>query len=369
MEISYIANARIPTEKAHGAQIVNMCASFARAGHDVTLIVPRRFNSIKEDPFAYYGVSKNFSIQKIWTIDLVQLGRVGFHLQEMLFSFATLFCVLFKKNGAVYSRDELPLVLLSFFRKNILWEVHMPRYNFFAQILTARARKIVSISQGLKDFYTEKGVASEKILVAHDGVDLEKFDVIESKSKARSALGIDLEKSTVMYIGRIDRWKGVHVLLEATKILKEIKVVVVGEGNLSDELEEKYPNVMFLGSRPYRDLPTNQQAADVLVIPNSGKSEVSRLYTSPLKVFAHMMSGIPVVASDLPSLREILSEETAILVDPDSPQKLAMGIQEALKMGEDILLKTRNARKAAQQYSWERRAEHIIEFIECHEKN
>ncbi len=53
-KLIYIANARIPTEKAHGLQTMTMCEAFALKGFNLQLILPRRFNSIKEDPFKYY---------------------------------------------------------------------------------------------------------------------------------------------------------------------------------------------------------------------------------------------------------------------------------------------------------------------------
>ena len=62
MKIAYVANARIPTEKAHGLQIMEMCRAFARNGHEVTLVVPKRRNVIKEDPFLYYDIEPCFEI-------------------------------------------------------------------------------------------------------------------------------------------------------------------------------------------------------------------------------------------------------------------------------------------------------------------
>ena len=64
MKILYIANARMPTEKAHGIQIMKTCEAFAELGHEVELILPWRFNPIKEDIFEYYNVKKNFKIKK-----------------------------------------------------------------------------------------------------------------------------------------------------------------------------------------------------------------------------------------------------------------------------------------------------------------
>ena len=78
MKIIYIANARIPTEKAHGVQIMKMCQAFAKIGNKVTLVLPRRRNPIIADPFEYYVVSQSFNIIKLPTIDLVFLGKIGF---------------------------------------------------------------------------------------------------------------------------------------------------------------------------------------------------------------------------------------------------------------------------------------------------
>ena len=51
MKILYIANARIPTEKAHGIQIIKTCEAFVEFGHKVELVLPWRFNRIKENIF------------------------------------------------------------------------------------------------------------------------------------------------------------------------------------------------------------------------------------------------------------------------------------------------------------------------------
>jgi glycosyltransferase involved in cell wall biosynthesis len=71
----------------------------------------------------------------------------------------------------------------------------------------------------------------------------------------------------------------------------------------------------------------------------------------------------PIVASDLPSVREILNERNAVLVKPGEPEALAEGIERALK---DEELANRIAGKAyedVQEHSWERRAARILNFI------
>ncbi|MFC1731692.1 glycosyltransferase family 4 protein, partial [candidate division KSB1 bacterium] len=211
----------------------------------------------------------------------------------------------------------------------------------------------------LKDFYIEKGISKDKIIVAHDAVDLRDFDITVDKNDVRQKLGIPLDKPVAMYLGRLDPWKGVETLLETSLLLPEVTVVIAGEGSQFKEFKKKYPNVIFLGNTPYRDLPRNQRAADVLVVPNSGKSDVSRLYTSPLKVFAHMASGVPIVASDLPSLREVLNEENSTLVESDNPKALANGVKMALKLNKN----GKNALRDVMLYTWTRRVKDVVRFV------
>src|SRR4051812_5835845 len=72
MKIIYLANIRLPTEKAHGLQIVQMCEAFADTRANVTLIVPHRYNPMKlnADVWTHYGVTQNFEIQRVWCVDV-----------------------------------------------------------------------------------------------------------------------------------------------------------------------------------------------------------------------------------------------------------------------------------------------------------
>ena len=57
----YITNVRMPAEKAHGIQIAKMCEAFSDCGVDLELIVPRRRNVIKEDPYDFYGIKRKMT--------------------------------------------------------------------------------------------------------------------------------------------------------------------------------------------------------------------------------------------------------------------------------------------------------------------
>jgi len=122
-------------------------------------------------------------------------------------------------------------------------------------------------------------------------------------------------------------------------------------------------SVIVKAHEPSELIPAYLSAADVLVLPNEPVSEESIRYTSPIKLFEYMASGRPIVASDLPSIREILSEEIAVFVQPDNKEDLARGIAIALKdsvLGEKLASK---AREKVAQWTWQKRAENLRKII------
>lgn len=355
LRIGYLANIRLPTEKAHGVQIMKTCEAFARLGHEIELVVPLRATRITEDEFAYYGISTPFPVSRLPVWDTVIYGRIGFLLESLLFAHAARRFLRSKDFNLLYSRDEFILARMP---TPYVWESHTGAWNAAAQRVAHRAQHIITITQGLKDFYVAHGVSSDKISVVHDGVDLEQFSHPESKEASRRRLGLPSSAKIALYVGRLDGWKGSNTFLGAASLLPETLFVVIGgDAPHVTQLSERYPNVCFLGARPYKELANNMAAADVLVLPNTGTDEISVRFTSPLKLFAYMTSGIPIVASDLPSIREVVDETAAYLVPPDDAAALAHGISEALAGGNE---RAQVARSRVTEYSWKRRAERVI---------
>lgn len=98
-------------------------------------------------------------------------------------------------------------------------------------------------------------------------------------------------------------------------------------------------------------------------LPNH-REEISERFTSPLKLFEYMAAGKVIVASDLPSIREILDDQKAYLCPPASPRSLAEAIHSVYRDPALAESRTRAARLAARDYSWDSRAGTILEFLE-----
>jgi len=141
------------------------------------------------------------------------------------------------------------------------------------------------------------------------------------------------------------------------KIEKEIEFYK----NFSRELgiEDK---VLLLEKVDRPCLAIYQKACDLLLMPFPFTKHFA-YYMSPLKMFEYMASKRPIVASDLPSIREILSEKNAFIVKPDDPKDLAEGIENILNNKELSKKISEQAFLDVKRYTWGKRAERILKFI------
>jgi glycosyltransferase involved in cell wall biosynthesis len=372
MKIAYIVNARIPTEKAHGYQIMKVCEELSKAGASVRLIAPQRRNAIASDPFEYYSLKPLFSLERARSFDALAFERIfgakiSFILQKASFLRA-LSKMPIGKDEIVFTRD--PEVAWFYSRKGyrVAYNAHRfpeTKADLFLKLIR-RVEKIVCNSKGTAEEFAKRGFMN--ILSLRNGVDPEAFqEVTESKAELRKKLFLSHGR-LALYAGHLYPWKGVDTVVETAALLSDVNFVAVGG---TQEDIEKYKrivesrgltNIQFIGYKEKGEMPRYLKAADVLLLPNIPSTKESQFYTSPIKMFEYMASGNPIVASDLPSLREVLTEKNSILVAPGNAAALSSGISEALdplrgeRLGE-------TAQKDVLEYSWSTHAKKLLEFL------
>lgn len=327
MRIIYLAFIRLPTEKAHGVQITKTVEALAASGAEVSLVVPGRKTAIQEDAFSYYGVQRNFALTFLKIPDLVQFGKVGFLVSLLFFSERAAWQKAFWAADIVYSRDAVILFQYLLLGRRLVYEAHTAP-TIISTIVARLAYRVVVISEGLKKAYIERGISSQRIVVAEDASGLD-FSKPPSQEIARREYGIPNTGRVALYVGRIDAEKGAETYAAASAFVDpNTHIVLVGDGPLKAKLQKKYSKVHFISQTKYEDLPRVLPAADVLVAPNSAHTKDASLYTSPLKLYAYLGAKKPIVASRVPALVSILKDEGSYF-EPDSPASLARAIDTA----------------------------------------
>ena len=382
MRLLYLADIRFPMERANGIQTIETCHALARRGIEVELVVRRSDARSDAECLAFFDLAPhpNLQIRRV-----ASRGRLVFLAHAL--------GALLSEWDVVYTRDLLVADLARRISKApVVYEAHTVAAVFAAERsemyvagpadtvhagtrkapsasklarLDRRERRVctrvsglVTITHALLASLQERHGTLAPSLVAPDGC-----RVPESMPAAPAPSG----RALIYYIGQLYPWKGVDVLVHAMQHV-DAELVVVGGlppepdldrlRRLAGELSIA-DRVHFRGFVPPAELDAERLKASIFAVPNLD-STTARLYTSPLKLFEAMASGRPIVASDLPSIREVLThEDNALLVPPGDAKALAATIERLLG---DASLRARLAKHAfehAKNYSWEARADRI----------
>lgn len=363
--------------------IMRVLEGFAREKFDVELWVPRRYNTpelVHMDPFDYHLIERNFKIKKLPVIDLMPFfaGKFGFLL--MLGSFiVSVFLKMFfmrRRGDTVFYffdlRDAFTAHSLS---NKTFCEIHMYYRSSLDTINRRgfkRVRGVIAATNPLRtEIMRDYAVSREKILYAPCGVNFERFGIDTSQVEARTTLGLPQDVKIILYVGHLFPVKGVDVLFDAHQFLNEKEIIYFVGGTDEDIERFKHTwrdagspkNIVIVGRKSHGDIPLWLRAADILSIPNTAKEAAGAIESSPSKLIEYMASGRPIVASDVPGIRDVLSEEMGYFVEPDSAKAIADMVREVFASPGDAELRAIRAREAAKKLSWSGRAKSITAFM------
>jgi glycosyltransferase involved in cell wall biosynthesis len=377
------ADVRFPLERANGIQTMETCAALARRGHVVRLLVRPDTAVPARDPFEYYGVepTRGLSVERVTVAGPSAARRVASLAQALSkalagsgdvvltrdLGFASLFLRTRGSRSAslVYeSHGFAPTV--SEARPSMLTGAAAPSRAKQRRLLRREQRVwqtaegYATITQALADELVERFGPRRGLAVVPDGARLR-----PGRSWSFPAPG---QVPVVAYSGHLYPWKGVDLMIDALARLPGVRGLVVGghpaepdAARLRARAEHLglTARIEFAGMVAPHEVPARLEAADVLVLPNP-ETPVSARYTSPLKLFEYLALGRPIVASDLPAFREVLTDrDDALLFQPGSADALAGAVRELL--GQPALAErvAARARLRADDYSWDRRAERL----------
>ena len=175
------------------------------------------------------------------------------------------------------------------------------------------------------------GVNSGTIRIIPNYVDIQRFKPLTESR----------EPNRLCYVGRLEKGKNVHALLDAISGL-DVKLTVIGGGNLQKELmakaQEKRLNADFLGNVPHHKLPAYLNQASLFIQP-------SFIEHHPKSLLEAMACGLPVIGTDVPGIKEIIHHRETGYLCATSPEAMREAIRHVLSDGKLCDQMGKNARR------------------------
>jgi len=215
----------------------------------------------------------------------------------------------------------------------------------------SKADTVFCASKALASRLKDAGVPESKLAVNYNGVNAQLFYPTESHSDEKS----------IIFVGSLIPTKGVNELVEAfidlQKEIPDVKLDIIGEGPLKKLLHEKAQqyqlNICIHGSIPLEQVAEKVRMSSLLVLPSYREGVPNVL----LEAFA---SGIPVVATNVGGIPEVVNESVGILVEPQNVKQLKSAMIDAVNktwIKEDILLH-------ASQFNWDKNVHYVLDKME-----
>lgn len=368
MKILYLSRAKVPSRSANSLNVMKMCEAFSLNGHDVTLFVPRRSRSEAsvEDPFAFYGVAPCFALKRF----------PGKKKPRALLRPTTVvsWWIRLRRPDLLFGRDHSLRYDLDEFGIPVVIDAHKlvddpdNRRRIPKLLRSGLLKRLVTTTDAsAEDYVREYGIPRERILVARNAADEPgEVEALDLPPPARLRVG---------YIGHLYPGKGMERIAEMAPRCPWASFHVVGgtEADLAYWQRETKgcENLYFYGHRPHAETARYRQSMDVLLAPyqeqigSVGGGDIDARTMSPIKLFEYMAAGRAILASDLPAIREILTDRVDARLCPaeDTPSwvealeelRSQPALQEALGRAAQAAFRAR--------YTWRARAKAVLEGL------
>jgi len=368
MRIAYVSSSVVPSRAANSVHVMKMSSAMASLGHDVRLYVVE--SSLDFDPFEYYGVEENFTIEKVARPAIRGFGAV-----------AHAFAVMQKLRKAppvdeIHGRAPYALLIASGHDAPIVYHTHatpdqrVKHYAEAALFRRPRFQRLVSVSNALADEYLRifPSLASAEVLTAPNGAEAPALG--SGPSRPENWPGRD-DAPQVGYVGHLYPGRGIDIVLGLAEAMPHADFHVIG-GTDSDIAkwrgQARTGSVTFHGFVQPGELSSYYWQLDVALAPYQrsvhmeGGGGNSVRWMSPMKLFDYMMHRVPAVASNLPAIREILTDgQTAVLVEPDDIEQWVQAVESLIDDPEQRgTLAEAAFDLVSTEYTWQRRAQRSL---------
>ena len=374
MKIAVITNSRIPSLTANSIQAMKVVQALMQLGHQIQMFAPREtVPASRETLAAHYGLRFVPELELLPSIRPLKRFDFIYHAQRAASQF---------KPDLVYTWLPQSAVLALWAGYPVVLEMHadvsgrMGAWWMF-QFWRSRGNKLMTVTTSALRKALERSCdikfKDDAVLIAPNGVELERYDSLPNPPDARQQLGLP-DGVTVGFTGHIYPGRGADLLFELAKQMPQVNFLWVGgTPELVDFWRSQLSaanmtNVTMTGFVKHEMIPLYQAAADVLLMPYgrsisaSSGQDIAEVI-NPMKMFEYMASGRAIVSADIPSIREVLNDANAIFCEPDDVEKwkaaIASLLSNKLRRHELAI----QARKDVEQLTWTKRAERVLKSI------
>lgn len=365
MKLVYQSSSFIPSLAANSIHVVNMSEQFSEKGVETLLLGYKGDDELCSDVYDYYGVSKSFSIK---------LLKNSSFFNRLFYFFWSLYMAFSFKADLVVSRNFYGVMLFSLCGFKVIYDIHSPFWGdslvkSFCWSLIRKSRKL---------YVTTNSTFLKKELARSDLFPRNGVEVLFNGAKASNCSSHYFEKNSdvldVGYVGGLYQGRGIDMILELSHKVSDIRFHIAG--GTQEQIEnlkfKANDNVVFYGHIPPSETDSFRSACDVLLAPyNSsgvysyGRNSVDQsLYQNPIKLIEYLSSGKAIIASDIPSVRDVFSDDVAILLNPNEIE-LWSSTLEHLRDNPDVLKKLvySTEKVFSDKYTWSSRAEKMVNII------
>jgi len=245
--------------------------------------------------------------------------------------------------------------------------------DFLFRKIIKRAKFIVTISEYTKSNWVNNGIPESKIIVLPSGVNIEDFNSInKGTDQLRKELGLANDKKIITYAGGLYENRGIEELLYCASKYEDYLFLFLGgteehikryKSYIQSQFQRQLPNVIFRGYVKHDMVASYLKASDILAAPYSKKIKTVH-HMSPIKLIEYIASKVPVIASDLPRMRDIASEDEVTFFQPDNSNDLLEKIAAVFDNYEQARSKALKAYEKAKNLTWDKRAEKIVNLLQ-----
>ena len=379
--VHYISTSLLPSQFANSIHVVHQCCALSKQGLQVLLYAKRAMQDASGlDEVVSHSYGADLSHVTLVTF-FKKSSRADALLIALMACFHTMLC---SRRDVVLSRNLYAAFILSLFGRPVIYETHDLEFGFRKKLqkfcLTRSRNHLVVISKKLSEHLaSHHQIKLSNVTILHDAAPagmspLPRADKNKILDKILSDQKVDWKSFAYVagYFGQLYQGRGIEIIEEMARLRPTYLFLIFG-GNPADLARyqrKSHPNMVFFGHVPNCEARQYQKSVDALLMPYQRKVSIgikghdTAQWMSPMKLFEYMASGVPLISSDLPVLREVLTHKVnAMLAQPENVMEWIEALDELSENTQAGYQMAQNAFDHYEAfYTWEKRAASLIEM-------